>query len=91
MSNVYDIGDGIRLTGSFSVDDTPTNPTTIVVTLTDPSGNSGTSAPSNSGTGEYYEDIVVDEPGSWHYRYVGTGAVVAASEGHFSVRKKEGG
>lgn len=91
MSNVYDIGDGVRLTAAFTVADVATDPTTVTLTLTDPSANSSSPSPTNSGTGAYYEDIVVDESGSWHYRFVGTGAVVAASEGHLSVRKKEGG
>ena len=85
--SVYDIGDGIRLTANFTLNDVATNPTTVVVKLTDPSGNSGTSSPTNTGTGAYYEDVIVDEAGKWYYRWTGTGAVVAASEGHFFVRK----
>ena len=87
MSNVYDVGDGIRLTANFTVADIATNPSSVVLKVTDPGGNSGTSTPTNSGTGAYLKDIDVDEDGTWYYRFVGTGAVVAASEGHFFVRK----
>lgn len=36
-------------------------------------------------TGVYHADIPVTEPGLHHFRWEGTGAVVAASEGSFSV------
>ena len=88
MSSVYDVGDGIRLTANFTVNDVATNPSSVVLKVTDPSGNAGTSTPSNSGTGAYLKDIVVDEEGIWYPRWVGTGAVVAAAEGHLFVRRK---
>lgn len=96
MANVYDVGDGVRLTNTFSIDGSGANPTTVTVTITDPDGN--TYAPSaGSGTdGVYIVKLpdsggVVDEigtPGEWSYRWVGTGAVIAATEGHFFVRKR---
>ena len=89
MANVYDIGDGVRLTAAFDIDGSGANPTTVTVTLEDPSGNQ-TNPASGSGTnGTYNVDTIVDEQGTWYYHFAGTGAVVAAGEGHFFVRKKE--
>jgi len=88
MANIYDVGDGVRVSANFTVSDVATDPTSVVLTITDPSGNVGTSTPSTSGTGAYYEDIIVDEPGAWYSRFDGTGAVVAAIESHFFVRKR---
>ena len=49
MANTYDIGDGVRLTAAYSIEGSGANPTTVTVTLTDPSGNASTPA-SGSGT-----------------------------------------
>lgn len=87
MSNVYDIGDGIRLSATFTVNAVATNPTTVTVTLTDPSGNATAPTTTNDGTGAYHADVLLDEAGKWYYRFVGTGAVIAASQADFFVRK----
>lgn len=86
--NVYDVGDGIRLSANFTVQGTATTPTSVVLTVTDPSGNTSAPTPTANGTGAYYEDIILDEPGTWYHRWAGTGAVVAASEEAFQVRKR---
>lgn len=39
-------------------------------------------------TGVYHADIPVTEPGLHHFRWEGTGAVVAAAEGTFSVQSE---
>ena len=90
MANVYDIGDGIRLTAAFSIDGSGANPDTVTVTVMDPSGNKTTPAAGSGTDGAYNVDsTIVDEQGTWYYHFAGTGAVVAAGEGHFFVRKKE--
>ena len=89
MANTYDIGDGVRLTAAFSIDGSGANPDTVTVTVMDPSGNKTTPAAGSGTDGSYNVDAIVDEQGTWHYHFAGTGAVVAAGEGHFFVRKKE--
>ena len=88
MANVYDVGDGIRLTGTFDISGSGANPTTAVLSLTDPSEVVTTPAVGNGTDGVYLVSAIVDEAGTWYYRWTGTGAVVAAHEGHFFVRKR---
>jgi hypothetical protein len=88
VANVYDVGDGVRLTGTFTISGSGTNPTTATLTVTDPSEVVTTPAVGTGTDGVYLADIIIDEPGAWHYQWKGTGAVVAATEGHFFVRKR---
>ena len=39
MADRHVVGDTIRLTNTFKVDDTNTDPTTVTLVVTDPSGN----------------------------------------------------
>lgn len=90
MTNEYDIGDSVRLQGTFTdVDGAAFDPDTVTVKYQDPSGNdtSSTSA-TQSATGVYYLDIEVDEGGIWYYRFEGTatgGAKQGAEETYFWV------
>lgn len=86
MPNVYDTGDKIRLTATFTVDDAVTDPTTVTVKVLDPSSNETSATPTNPSTGVYYYDVSLDEAGDWYYRFEGTGAAVAAEEVTFNVR-----
>ncbi len=88
MANTYDVGDGIRLTGTFTISGSGTNPGTATITVTDPSEVVTTPAVGNGTDGVYLVDVIVDEVGTWYYRWTGTGAVIAASESHFFVRKR---
>lgn len=90
MPNTYDIGDLVRLSASFAVNGTPTDPTTIAVKVKDPSGNIDTETnPTKDDTGDYHHDISADEKGVWYYRWEGTGAAEAAEEAWFTVRASQ--
>ena len=93
----YDIGKKIAVNGYFrtgSSTGTLTDPTTVVLRYEDPSGTEttltyGTSPASDidkTATGTYVAYITIDEAGTWYYRWIGTGAVVAQEEGTFDVR-----
>lgn len=89
MTNTYDKNDTVRLTGTFTVSGSATNPTTVTLTVRDPSGNLDTYAASdmtNSSTGVYYKDVSIDQSGKWYYEFLGTGAVATAGENFFHVR-----
>lgn len=93
MATIYDIGDLARVTGTFSVAGVATDPTTITLTITDPSLNAASytyalSQVTKSSTGIYYKDISVDEAGLWRYKWAGTGACESVEEGVFYVRNK---
>jgi hypothetical protein len=95
MANTYDIGDLVRITGTFVLPTgTATDPTTIRVIVQDPSGNesayvygSGATVGKTS-TGIYYADISVDEAGEWPYRWTGTTACQSATESYWLVRER---
>lgn len=90
MANLYDVGDEVRCTGTFTdADGTAQDPTGVTFKFTDPSGNTttytyGTDAQLvKSATGVYYVDVNVDEAGRWWYRFAGTGTGQAADELYF--------
>ena len=92
MSNVsptvYDKGDKVRLSATFSVSGVNSDPTAVVLKVKDPSSNIATytyalAEITKSATGIYYKDISIDESGEWYYRFEGTGAVEAADESRF--------
>lgn len=89
----YDIGDTVRLTAAFTnAAGTAADPATVTLQIKDPSGNvdnytyAGATV-TKSATGSYYYDLSVDEPGTWFFRWKGTGAVATAEEGSFDVRE----
>lgn len=89
--NAYDVGDVVRLTGTFAVGGTNTDPSTVTLYVEDPGGNVATLTYADeeltkSGTGVYYYDQAIDEAGLWKYRFVGTGAAAAAVQGRLFAR-----
>ncbi len=98
MANVYDVGDLVRVTGTFTdVDGVATDPDVVRVKYQDPSGNDttdlyGTNNTVKSATGVYYLDIDIDEAGIWYYRIEGEtsgGAGQGAAESWFSVNSSQ--
>lgn len=92
--NTYDTGDQVRLSVLFTDSDgNAADPTVVTVKYINPLGTvtertyEDDPAVIRDGTGEYSTDFVVSRPGSWHYRWQSTGAITAASEGQFQVRR----
>jgi hypothetical protein len=86
--NSYLLGNAVTIQSAFSVSSTNTDPTTVTLELTDPSGNTDTFSTTDlthSATGTYTYEVTPDEAGYWKYRFVGTGAVVAANSFKFVV------
>ncbi len=96
MATNYDIDDFARLTATFTVLNTDTDPTTVALTVTTPSlvttvyTYSG-GAITRLSTGMYRYDLALTEPGVWQYRWVGTGTAAGAEQGSLTVRKKNTG
>ena len=93
-TNVYDIGDKVRLSVTFTVDGVAADPTDVACKYQDPSGNEVEKTflagdVTRSGTGIYYYDVTIDESGTWFYRFEATGNVVGAGENHFRIRNSE--
>jgi hypothetical protein len=82
----YDLGDAVTLTTTVvDTDGTATN-TTMVLTLTAPDGTSSTPSISNPTTGTYTAVVTPDQVGTWLFNWAGTGAVVVADSGQFTVQ-----
>ncbi len=84
MSNIYLIGNVVRLTASFSVAGTATDPVPApVCTVREPDGGTATPVVTKTTTGAYYADFTPSKPGPHIYRWAGEGAAKAASETTF--------
>ena len=96
MTNKYEIGDLVRVTGTFTdAAGDNTDPTVVRGKYQDPTGNETTdSSPTNSAVGVYYFDIDIDESGTWYYRFEGESAAPTstpqgAGESHFKVSESQ--
>lgn len=78
---LFDIGQRVRISAAFDILGTATDPSTIVLRLRSPSGLKTTPANSKDATGQYHADIDLNEIGKWAWRWEGTGACNAISEG----------
>jgi hypothetical protein len=80
------------LTNTFSVDGTPTDPTTITLAVTDPQGAAtpytfAAAEITKLSTGVYRKDIACSIAGTWTYRWTGTGTVVDTTVGTWDVQE----
>lgn len=88
--NSYPLGSIVRLTGTFRVGATLTDPATVTVKVRTPAGVITTSTYAASqvvkdGTGIYHLDYTPAATGEYHWRAEGTGAATAAAEDKFVV------
>jgi hypothetical protein len=87
MSQRYDIGDRVRLTGTFHDEAYAlANPSVVTLTVRKPDGTLLTPTPTNPSTGVFTALVDLDTSGRWTFRYAGTGTLVTAGEDGFSVR-----
>ena len=96
MANYYDLGDLVRVTGTFTdADGTAQDPAAVFCAVKDPSDNTTTyeygadAELVKSATGVYYVDVDCDEVGQWWYRWYATGTGQASDEEWFGVRESE--
>ena len=92
MSNEYYKNQSVRLSATFTVDDTPTDPTAVVLYVLEPDGTLtdyeyGEAEITKDDTGDYHVDIDADVEGVWRYGFVGSGAVATAEFDEFHVRE----
>lgn len=79
-----------RLTNTFAVGGTATDPTTVSLIVTTPSQVETTytyaaSEITKSAVGVYYKDIACSEDGTWSYQWVGTGSATDSEAGTWEV------
>lgn len=90
MTNEYDIGAGVTLEALFSKDGSARDPSEVTLTLKTPDGaTEPVTALAHPATGHYTGDYVPNDHGDYYYRFAGTGALTAAAEGRFRVRKSK--
>lgn len=94
MADRFVVGDTVTLTNAFAVDGTATDPTTITLVVTDPSGNADTytyagATITKSSTGVYTKNITADEAGIWSYTWTGTGTAADVADGTFEVHANQ--
>lgn len=88
--NTYDIGDVARVRSAFTVEGAATDPTTVTLWIKDPAGTETSytyalSQLTRVSAGVFYRDISCSAAGIWTYRFVGTGACIAAGKSTFRV------
>lgn len=69
-----------RVTATFKLDATVTDPGAVTVKVLAPDGDVTTATPVKTATGVYFHDVDVTDPGRWVVRFVGTSPVVASAE-----------
>ncbi len=80
----------VRVTTTFTVDDAPTDPTTVFLIVKDPAGTSTqydySATVTRDSQGVYHVDVSAGgTPGTWYWAFRGTGACVAQVEGEFFI------
>lgn len=88
----FDINDTVTLAAVFRVEGIATDPTTVTLLVTDPSGNAASYTYASSqitrvAIGEYSKGIVADESGEWIATWTGTGTCTASATRRFAVRR----
>lgn len=91
----FDIGDLVRLSAAFSVNQQDTDPTTLTLKILTPNGVEashvyGTDlAVVKDAVGHFHFDLNVTMAGAHYYRWQGTGNAQAALEGSFYVQPSQ--
>lgn len=73
------------LTNVFKVSGTPTDPTTVTLTVTDPTGTQTTPTPTHPSTGTYTASVACILDGLWSYKWEGTGTASDEVAGTWTV------
>lgn len=90
----FTVGDLATLTNTFKVSGSAADPTTVALTVTDPTGTATTYTYAaaqviRTGTGVYTKDVTAATAGTWTYKWVGTGAAADVQDGSFYVAAVE--
>lgn len=88
----FDIGDSPTFRAEFTVSGVATDPSTVTLAVTDPSGNTDTytfadEEITKDDTGDYSKQVTLDEAGEWKAVFTGTGNCAASGTIRFAVRR----
>ena len=91
--NIYDIGDNVTMAAAFTSNSVATDPTGVTFKIKLPSGAVTTYVYSTDvqlikdSTGNYHVCWTITMKGTNHFRFAGTGALIAAEEDSFYVNE----
>ena len=84
--NTYLLGNVVQLNSTFTTQSgTPTNPTSVTLSVLNALGSIDSPTVTNSSAGVYTASYTPATAGLYFYYWTGTGAVTAASQGQFNV------
>lgn len=88
--NEYDVGDGVRMEVTFKdVEGAPVDPTVVACLVHAPDGTEVAPAIVNEAdVGEFSAQVLASMPGTYRYRFTGSGSVDVVEEGRFYVRRQ---
>lgn len=81
-----DASEFATLTNTFEVNGTPTDPNTVTLTVTDPTGAQTTPSATKTSTGVYTANIACTAAGVWSFLWEGTGTASDAIAGTWTVQ-----
>lgn len=84
----YDIGDQARLTATFKTSNgVLIDPTEVKIKIRNPNDTETEFTAVRDSVGQYHYDLTFTVGGTWYYRFVGTGAAIAAGEASLLVKR----
>lgn len=88
--NRYSFGSVVLVSALFSVSSTNTDPTTITLEVTDPTGTEtaytyAAAQITKAATGNFTKEITGSISGYWKYCFIGAGAVIARNSYKFII------
>jgi hypothetical protein len=90
-TNAYDVGDLVRITGTFrNLEGDLESPSDVVAKVLDPLGVQATFGGGDvieEGEGVFYMDLEADLTGLWTYRFEGAGTLISTDEASFYVER----
>lgn len=87
--STYDIGDAVRLTAEFrDVNGALANPATVELRVQRPDKTTTTVVAGSSSVGIWSAVMVIDQSGTWWYRFAGIGEPTQAGEKKLTVRAR---
>ncbi len=87
--NTYTPGQTIVITLVTTDKDGPVDPTGVVCTVRDPTGETSTPPVTKDSVGTYHADVIAVMSGFWQYRWSGAAPAQGAAEGLFHVRESD--
>lgn len=78
--NFYELNTLVRMWAAFTdLSGVPADPTAVLIFLRHPDGTQSSPPITRAGVGSYYADMETSAPGTWIYKWQGTGTIEVMS------------